>query len=79
VNLAQTLAGETIVSIQDHGQFVFGQGVDANGNRNAPGSANIMPSNIDLIVIPDIMVTVATKFASSAVSFAQDIGDDNKK
>jgi hypothetical protein len=58
----QTIAAEAIVSpVDSQGRFVFGQG----GVGTAAGTAAVKPSNIDLVVIPDIAIAIANKYLPS--------------
>ena len=51
----QSIAAEAIVSpVDNSGRFVFGQG----GTGSAAGNQALGPSNIDMVVIPDIAISV---------------------
>lgn len=72
-SVLRTVAGEVVISAQKpNGELVFG----ANGTR---------PSNIDLVVIPDLVVAVVKKYGSLAARGLDDedkhdsetFGDDN--
>jgi hypothetical protein len=59
LNYVQTIAGEAIISpVNATGQFVFGQG----GTGSVPGSLTAKPSNIDMVVIPDIAIAVVNTY-----------------
>jgi len=61
----QTIAGEAIVSpVNAQGQFLFGQG----GLNSTPGSLAVKPSNIDMVVIPDIAVAIVNTYLPAIAS-----------